>query len=261
MVPLSELVTVTEKTGKMNISRLLQTPAATISFNIPGGYSIGDARAALREVTAQIGMPATINVKPQGALAAFESSNQNTLWLLLAAVLTVYAVLGILYESWIHPVTVISTLPSAAIGAFLALKLCGMEFTLIALIGIILLIGIVKKNAIMLIDFALADERAGLDPFNAIYRACLLRFRPIMMTTFAALLGALPLMLASGSGAELRTPMGVSIVGGLLLSQLLTLFTTPVIYLMFERLSGRYDGRTSPDMSLHPGAHAQEGER
>ena len=152
-------------------------------------------------------------------------------------------------------------LPSAAIGAFLALKLCGMEFTLIALIGIILLIGIVKKNAIMLIDFALADERAGLDPFNAIYRACLLRFRPIMMTTFAALLGALPLMLASGSGAELRTPMGVSIVGGLLLSQLLTLFTTPVIYLMFERLSGRYDGRTSPDMSLHPGAHAQEGER
>ncbi len=258
MVPLSELVTVTEKTGKMNISRLLQTPAATVSFNIPNGYSIGDAREALREVKAQIGLPDTINLKPQGALAAFESSNQNTLWLLLAAVLTVYAVLGILYESWIHPVTVISTLPSAAIGAFLALKLCGMEFTLIALIGIILLIGIVKKNAIMLIDFALADERAGLDPFNAIYRACLLRFRPIMMTTFAALLGALPLMLASGSGAELRTPMGVSIVGGLLLSQLITLFTTPVIYLLFERLSGRYDGRTSPDASLHPSAHSEE---
>ncbi len=261
MVPLSELVTVTEKTGKMNISRLLQTPAATVSFNIPAGYSIGDARAAIAEVKAQIGLPATINLRPQGALAAFESSNQNTLWLLLAAVLTVYAVLGILYESWIHPITVISTLPSAAIGAFLGLKLCGMEFTLIALIGIILLIGIVKKNAIMLIDFALADERSGLDPLNAIYRACLLRFRPIMMTTFAALLGALPLMLASGSGAELRTPMGVSIVGGLLLSQLLTLFTTPVIYLMFERLSGHYGGQTAPDPKHHPGYAIEESAR
>lgn len=242
MVPLTNLVKVTEKSSPVNYSRLSQTPAATLSFNLADGFSIEEARQAITETKEAIGLPLTVTVKPQGALSAYESSDANTLWLILAAVATVYVVLGVLYESWIHPVTVISTLPSAAIGAFLALKAGNMEFTLIALIGIILLIGIVKKNAIMLIDFALAEQRAGKDPLDAVWNACLLRFRPIMMTTCAALLGNIPLAFASGAGAELRVPMGVVIVAGLLLSQLLTLFTTPVIYLFFEKLSGRYDG-------------------
>lgn len=245
MVPLSNLVTISEKTGPVSYSRISQTPAATVSFNLAEGFSIEEAREAVSETLSSIKIPSTIRVKPQGALSSYESSNANMLWLIFAAVAVVYVVLGVLYESWIHPVTVISTLPSAAIGALLALKIAGMEFTLIALIGIILLIGIVKKNAIMLIDFALAEQRAGKPPFEAIYNACLLRFRPIMMTTCAALLGALPLAFASGSGAEFRVPMGIVIASGLLFSQLLTLFTTPVIYLFFERLSGRYDGAVS----------------
>ncbi len=240
MVPLSNIATVTEKIGPGGYARLSQTPAATISFNISDGYSISDARDAVNAVKKEIALPATLTLTPQGSLAAYENSDSNTLWLILAAVLVVYLVLGILYESWIHPVTVISTLPSAAIGALLALKMTGSEFTLIALIGIILLIGIVKKNAIMMIDFALAGERAGKSPYDAIYNACLLRFRPILMTTFAALFGNIPLMLASGSGAELRQPMGLVIVGGLIFSQLLTLFTTPVVYLAFEKLASRF---------------------
>ena len=232
MVPLTSIIRVTEQRGPSGYARLSQTPAATVSFNIRDGYSLDDAKKAIEDVKTQIKLPITMNLKPQGSLSAYENANANTLWLIFAA--------GILYESWIHPVTVISTLPSAAIGALLALKLTGTEFTLIALIGIILLIGIVKKNAIMMIDFALAGERAGKTPFDAIYSACLLRFRPIMMTTFAALLGNVPLMLATGSGAELRRPMGLVIVGGLIFSQLLTLFTTPVIYLWFERLASHF---------------------
>jgi multidrug efflux pump len=179
----------------------------------------------------------------QGAALAFQSSLSNQLFLILAAIVTVYIVLGVLYESFIHPVTILSTLPSAGIGALLALMAAGDDLTIVAIIGIILLIGIVKKNAIMMIDFALDAERnEGKSPRDAIYQACLLRFRPILMTTMAAVLGALPLMLGTGAGSELRHPLGISIVGGLLLSQLLTLFTTPVIYLWFDRLAARFAG-------------------
>jgi multidrug efflux pump len=209
----------------------------TLSFNLAHGAALGDAVAIISSAERVIGMPASVIGSYSGDTAEFAKSLQNEPWLILAAVVTIYIVLGVLYESFIHPLTILSTLPSAGVGALLALMLVGQDLSVIALIGIVLLMGIVKKNAIMMIDFALeAERREGQSPRDAIVQASLLRFRPIMMTTLAALFGALPLALESGTGSELRFPLGVTIIGGLLLSQLLTLYTTPVIYLALERL-------------------------
>ena len=242
-VPLSAIARYSESTGPLVVSRQGQFPVVTLSFNLAPGVSLGQASKAIEGVMEQMGLPESIRGAFQGTAAAFHSSLSNEPLLILAALVTVYIVLGVLYESYIHPVTILSTLPSAGVGAILALFLCRTEFSVIALIGIILLIGIVKKNAIMMIDFALeAERKEGKGPVEAIYEACLLRFRPIMMTTMAALLGALPLALGRGVGSELRRPLGISIVGGLIFSQVLTLYTTPVIYLWFDRLSRRVRG-------------------
>ncbi|HEY5265104.1 MAG TPA: efflux RND transporter permease subunit, partial [Steroidobacteraceae bacterium] len=242
-VPLSAIAKVDIETRPLLINHLAQFPATTVSFNLAPGASLGAGVSAIEAAELSVGLPNSIRTTFQGAALAFRSNLTNELLLLLAAVLVMYIVLGVLYESFIHPITILSTLPSAGIGALLALMLAGDDLTIIALIGIILLIGIVKKNAILMIDFAIVAQRdEGLPPREAIYKACLLRFRPILMTTVAAIFGALPLMFGTGTGSELRHPLGVSIVGGLLVSQVLTLFTTPVIYLAFDRLAARVRG-------------------
>jgi multidrug efflux pump len=240
IVPLNAIAKVEERFTPLSINHLDQFPVTTISFNVAQDSSLGDAVQAITDAEKTLNLPVDIRTEFQGSSLAFQAALGSTVWLVVAAVVAMYIVLGILYESFIHPITILSTLPTAGVGALLALWVSGSELDVIAIIGIILLIGIVKKNAIMMIDFALAAEREqGMPPREAIYQACLLRFRPILMTTLAALLGALPLMLSTGVGAELRRPLGIGMVGGLLVSQVLTLFTTPVIYLLFDTLSLR----------------------
>jgi multidrug efflux pump len=246
-VPLSAVATVHEQPGALSIGHLGQFPATNISFNLAPGYSLGQAVTAIEKAEQELSMPQSVRANFQGAALAFRGSLLNTLLLILAAIVTMYIVLGVLYESYIHPVTILSTLPSAGVGALLSLMIAGQDLGIIAIIGIILLIGIVKKNAILMIDFALDAEREqGLPAREAIHQASLLRFRPILMTTMAAMLGALPLMISWGVGSELRHPLGIAMVGGLIFSQLLTLFTTPVIYLYFDRLAERYGRKTRP---------------
>ncbi|MEI7074986.1 MdtB/MuxB family multidrug efflux RND transporter permease subunit [Pectobacterium versatile] len=240
-IPLSSIATIEERQGPLAINHIDQFPSTTISFNVAKGYALGEAIDAITQAEQQMNLPADITTRFQGSTLAFQSALSSTVWLIVAAIVAMYIVLGVLYESFIHPITILSTLPTAGVGALLALMMAGNELDVIAIIGIILLIGIVKKNAIMMIDFALAAEREqGMKPYDAIYQACLLRFRPILMTTMAALLSALPLMLSTGVGAELRQPLGICMVGGLIMSQILTLFTTPVIYLLFDRLATRF---------------------
>ncbi|HZS80775.1 MAG TPA: MdtB/MuxB family multidrug efflux RND transporter permease subunit, partial [Herbaspirillum sp.] len=245
-IPLASIARVSERTAPLVVNHLGQFPSATVSFNLVQGAALGEALEAIAAAERDVGLPASMSTSFQGAALAFQASLSHTLWLILAAIITMYIVLGVLYESTIHPVTILSTLPSAGVGALLSLMISRSDLGIIGIIGIILLIGIVKKNAIMMIDFALEAERnEGKSPREAIYQACLLRLRPILMTTMAALLGALPLMLGSGVGSELRQPLGITMVGGLLLSQALTLFTTPVIYLYFDRLSRRARGEST----------------
>jgi len=250
-VKLSSLARIEQRQAQLAIAHMGQFPSVMMSFNLAPGVALGQAVQVIEQVQKDIGMPIGVQTQFQGAAEAFQASLSSTLLLVLAAVVTMYIVLGVLYESYIHPITILSTLPSAAIGALLALILSGNDLGMIAIIGIILLIGIVKKNAIMMIDFALDAERnRGVDPQTAIYGAALLRFRPILMTTLAALFGAIPLMFATGSGAELRQPLGLVMVGGLLVSQVLTLFTTPVIYLYFDRLGRRFRRSTETEVAV-----------
>jgi multidrug efflux pump len=245
-VPLSAFSHLEVKSGPLSVNHQGQFPVVTISFNLAPNASLGEATKAIDKAQQEIGMPLSVQGAFQGTAASFQASLSNEPILILAALITVYIVLGVLYESYVHPITILSTLPSAGVGAILALLICGQELSVVALIGIILLIGIVKKNGIMMIDFALEAERNhGKRSEDAIFEACLLRFRPIMMTTMAALLGGIPLALGTGIGSELRRPLGIAMVGGLLLSQVLTLYTTPVIYIYFDKLAQRFSSRQS----------------
>jgi multidrug efflux pump len=258
-VPLSTFTHFEQQTASLAINHQGQFPAVTVSFNIAPGKSIGDAVTLVNQVKQDLQMPPSVNAEFQGSAAAFEASLSNEPILILAALIVVYIVLGVLYESYIHPITILSTLPSAGVGAILALLVFHVDLSVIALIGIILLIGIVKKNAIMMIDFALEAERDhGMEPEEAIYQACLLRFRPIMMTTMAALLGAVPLAMGTGTGSELRRPLGITIIGGLIISQILTLFTTPVVYLFFDRIGRKYLHTKEADEEFR--THIHDGE-
>jgi multidrug efflux pump subunit AcrB len=235
----------------LTINHTDQFPSVTLSFNLAPGHSLGEAIAAIQNLWRSLGTPSGLTAQFQGSAKVFETSLATQPYLIAAAIIAVYIVLGILYESFIHPITILSTLPSAGVGAFLALIILHYDFSLIALIGVILLVGIVKKNAIMMIDFALAGERGrGLAPEDSIYEACLIRYRPIMMTTMAALLGGLPLALGTGAGSELRRPLGITIIGGLLLSQFVTLFTTPVIYIYLSKLKSLF--RRSRSREIEP---------
>jgi multidrug efflux pump subunit AcrB len=260
MVPLSAIASYQPTTAPIAVNHTGQFPSVTLSFNLVPGLALSDAVKTLEAMEQRLGMPASIHGSFSGALAAFQSSLASEPWLILTAILAVYIVLGILYESFIHPLTILSTLPSAGVGAVLALMVFNTDLSVIAIIGIILLIGIVKKNAILMIDFAITVEREqGLSPHEAIYQAGLLRFRPILMTTMAAMFGALPLVLSNGTGSELRRPLGIAIVGGLAFSQVLTLYTTPVVYLCFDRLRLWRAGRrgspaVAPALELPGGA-------
>jgi multidrug efflux pump len=259
-VPLSGIADIKVTKSPLVISHLAQFPSVTISFNLTQDASLSAAVDEIRRAEAGVHLPPSITTSFQGAAAAFEDSLSSEVFLLAAALVTVYIVLGVLYESYIHPVTILSTLPSAGIGALLALMIAGNDLDVIGIIGIVLLIGIVKKNGIMIVDFALEAERQhGKEPEAAIFEASILRFRPIMMTTLAAMLGALPLLIGTGTGSELRRPLGLAIIGGLLVSQMLTLFTTPVIYLLFDRLSQRFGRKASERAGEGPGEGAGEG--
>jgi len=256
-VPLSAFTHFEALTTSLAVNHQGQIPAITLSFNLAPGVALGDAVNSIEQAALQMGMPASIRANFAGTAEAFQDSLSNQPILILAALAAVYIVLGMLYESYIHPVTILSTLPSAGVGALLALLLWRLDLSVIAIVGIVLLIGIVKKNAILMIDFALEAQRTGrMSPEDAIYQSCLLRFRPIMMTTSAALLGALPLAIGTGTGSELRRPLGISIVGGLIVSQMLTLFTTPVVYLYMDRLrvflSGQEERSAAPDLRPSP---------
>ena len=242
-VPLSAFARYAPSTAPLAVNHQAQFPSVTISFNLASGVALGDAVTAIGATEREMGLPSSIRGSFQGTAQAYQQSLASQPWLVAAALAAVYVVLGVLYESYIHPITILSTLPSAGVGALVALMLCRTELTIIALVGIILLIGIVKKNAILMIDFALEAERVeGKRPEEAIFQACVLRFRPIMMTTMAALFGALPLAIGFGTGAELRRPLGIAIVGGLIFSQMLTLYTTPVVYLYLDRAKGWWSG-------------------
>ncbi len=252
-VPLSAFTTFQPVNSPLTVNHQGQFPVTTVSFNLAPNTSLGDAVVAINNAKKEVGLPPSIQGGFQGTAEAFQASLANEPILILAALITVYIVLGVLYESYIHPITILSTLPSAGVGALLALMICHTDFSVIALIGIVLLIGIVEKNAIMMIDFALDAERnENKEPLDAIYQACLLRFRPIIMTTMAALLGGVPLALGTGVGSELRKPLGITIVGGLIFSQLLTLYTTPVIYLAFDRLARRVTRRGASGVLVSP---------